>query len=216
IIVGAARLFLGDTSSQALPDYTGIQNDESLTRGFLDSDGEAVAGWTDLGLTTGGVEVTYAPDFGEVEVDQYLDTAYMYKQRQTVTVGTTLAEATLENLIFAWGQNKDTTLLAPADVTDDLPGEEQRVIISGGALGDEPEERALAFIGKAPRTGTTRKERLYYLERVLSVESSAHSLSRSDATTIPVSLRCLPNSDDTSGTVEYGFIVQRTLTAATP
>ena len=205
IIVGAADIYLGDDAGQALPDFTV----GTSARAAFDG---AATGWTHVGLTTGGVEFAYAPDFGEVEVDQYLDVAKMFKQRQTVTVNTTFAEATLENLLFAWGQ-PGRTWSEDTDYIGDAPAEgDEELIIHGGALGDKPVERSLAFVGQAPGEG---RERVYYLGRVLSVESSSHSLSRSEATTIPVSLRCLPSGGgDTSGEVEYGRIIERATTGA--
>lgn len=196
ILVGAAAIFVNSDEDAALPDYGG---GESAADSFLDEDGSSVDGWTSTGYTTGGVEVTYTPDFGEVEVDQLLDAAVMYKQRMTVTVGTTLAEATLENLIFAWGQGDET-----------LNKDTRTLTITAGALGDRPVERQLAFVGQAPvgeATGNQRSERVYHLHRCLNVESSAFSLARADATTIPVSLRCLPNDDG-----QYGIITDRTYT----
>ena len=47
------------------------------------------------------MELTITPDFGEVEVDQLLDSAKIYKQGMQVTLSTTFAEATLENLLYA-------------------------------------------------------------------------------------------------------------------
>lgn len=207
ILVGAADLYFAplEVENETTPGTFDPVDRPAFTAGETARTAfEGDANWDHVGLTSGGVEVTYAPDFGEVEVDQWLDAALMYKQRQTVTVSTTFAEATLENLLFTWGQTADTL-----DAGEEADSQELRV--SAGDLGDEPEERQLAFVGKGPRTGGTRRERVYHLERVLSVESSAHTLSRNDATTIPVSLRCLPQ--DAAGGSDYGVIIQRTLTA---
>ena len=186
ILVGAADIYVGDDAA-TVPTAT----DASLR------DTE----WTDwrhVGLTQGGVEFSYSPDYGEVEVDQWLDVAKMYKQRQSVTVNTTLVEATLENLLFAWGQSEDT--LNAGTLT-----------ISAGALGDKPQERQVAFVGNAPGGANDFTERVFHLNRALSVEASTFSLSRAEATTIPVSLRCLPAS---AAGGDYGTIVDRTWTPA--
>lgn len=201
IIVGAADVFLEN------PEATGPVTFPEAVPGESYSDTlEGDAGFKPVGLTSGGVEFAYAPDFGEVEVDQWLDVAKMFKQRQSVTVNTTFAEATLEHLLFAWGQPTDTLTGTAGDKT---------LKISAGELGDKPEERKLAFVGQAPGhpalSAGERRERVYQLDRVLSVESSTHSLSRAEATLIPVALRCLPAS---AAGGEYGRIIERTFTPA--
>lgn len=191
IIVGAAEVFIETAAAAAAETETAWPTLTENESAFEDFDDDT--NFKHVGLTSGGVEFAYAPDFGEVEVDQWLDVAKMFKQRQSVTVNTTFAEATLENLLFAWGQNPDT--LSGGTLT-----------ISSGELGDKPEERKIAFIGQAPGKN---KERVYELDRALSVESSTFSLSRSEASLIPVSLRCLPAS---AAGGEYGRIIERSTT----
>lgn len=198
IIVGAADVFLGTASAQRPT----LEPNKSAAATYGKT-GTPPTGWRHVGLTQGGVELSYAPDFGEVDVDQYLDVAKMYKQRQTVTVNTTFAEATLENLLFTWGQPAETLVTG---------AENKELTISGGSLGDRPEERKFAFVGPGPSTSAVRKERVYNLDRVLSVEQSTFALSKTEATVVPVSLRCLPASDDTSGEVTYGSILERVIT----
>lgn len=212
ILVGAADLYIAPVGTTSPIGGTGEEGDAGVVddgvrvSDVLNDPADPQAppgGWRHLGLTQGGVEFAYAPDFGEVEVDQWLDAAKMYKQRQTVTVNTTLVEATLENLLLAWGQPESSN---PDDDT---------LYISAGALGDKPVERALTFVGQAPSTDAEpNRERVFSLDRVINVESSTFSLSRTDATTIPVSLRCLPGGG-TAGSQgsEYGLIVDRTITA---
>lgn len=215
IIVGAAAIYASvkDSSDStfygangnvavALPTLTA--NTSALTA--LDAD---TTNWRHLGFTTDGIEFSYEPDYGEVEVDQLLDAAKLFKQGMTATVNTTLAEATLQNLIVAWGQKASSLGAAPAP--DATGGEE--VGIAAGALLDEPIERSLVFVGPAPRSASTNKkrERLYHVRRALNVEASAHSLSKTDATTIPVSLRLLP--DPYYSGKEYGIIRDRQIEA---
>jgi len=208
IIVGAARLFIAERDEDGNPrPLPGFETDPPGT-GFVPGESfqDALAGaehWRDLGYTQGGVEVTYAPAYGAVEVDQLLDDAFLFKQRQTVTVGTTLAEATLENLLIAWGQTTDTLDSTDSNATQTLE-------ISAGELGDEPVERSLAFVGKAtPRADKGTRERIYHLENVLAVESVSTSLSRAEATTIPVTFRCLPSDNGL-----YGRIINRVIGTA--
>jgi hypothetical protein len=210
IIVGAAAFYVSvkDSSdatfynangsvSVALPTLTASTT--AVTA--LDA---ATTAWRHVGFTTDGVEFAYTPDFGEVEVDQLLDAAKMFKQGMTASVNTTLAEATLENLVLAWGQKGSSLAAAPApDAT-----EGQELGIASGALLDEPVERSIVFVGPAPRSATgAKRERVYHLRRALNVEESSHSLAKTDATTIPVSLRLLPDPYFTGK--EYGIIRDR-------
>src|SRR6478609_4808262 len=195
IIVGAAQVWFSvkdslDTSFYPSGQPAGIVlptlTPNVTARGPLNA---ATTTWRNVGFTQEGVEVTIEPDFGEVATDQTLDTPKMYKQGMRVSVNTTLAEATLDNMLVAWGQPGST-----------LTGGSTNLIISAGALGDAPVERSIAFIGPGPGVKT---ERLYYVRRALQVESTAHRLSRNDPTAIPVSFRLLPEFS-ISGSRDYG------------
>jgi hypothetical protein len=215
IIVGAAKVyvsvkdstdstFYGANGNVAVTLPAGLATNTSSEAAF-DAD---TTNWRHVGYTSDGVELTYEPDFGEVEVDQLLDAAKMFKQGMTASVRTSLAEATLDNLVFAWGQKNSSLATAPAP--DATGGRE--LGIAAGALLDEPVERSVAFIGPAPKTATNKKaERVYLARRALNVESSAHSLSKTEATMIPVSLRLLPDPYYTGK--EYGIIRDRQIEA---
>jgi hypothetical protein len=100
IIVGAAALFVHSAGPVTEPGTDGEFPpfvDGTSYKDTLDGD----AGWTNVGFTQNGMELTITPDFGEVEVDQLLDSAKIYKQGMQVTLSTTFAEATLENLLYA-------------------------------------------------------------------------------------------------------------------
>jgi hypothetical protein len=228
VIVGAAAVFTSTVSSLE-SGWNSVALPAAVNGTPFAATLQANAGWRNAGYTSDGVEVTYAPDYGEVEVDQLLDTAKMFKQKQTVTVKTSLAEATLENLVIAWalspsarryggavGTAPDATGQAQdLDIDFDgvaVPTDEEVLGLEAGALGIEPVERQLVFVGGSPRTaGNKKRERIYRLRRSLSVESSAHSLKRNEATMFPVSFRVLPS--EVSG-AEYGTIHDRVVTAA--
>lgn len=206
IIIGAAAVYISKEDSTGTTFYTVADNPgidlPVLTNNVTARTAlEGSNAWRATGYTQEGVEVTYEPDFGEVQVDQSLDTPKMYKQGMRVMLATTFAEATLENLLVAWGQPAST-----------LQNTGSKLVISAGALGDEPVERSVAFVGPAPKGATGQKqERVYAVRRALQVESSAHRLSRSDATVIPVSFRLLPNTN-ASGNSTYGDVTDRVLT----
>lgn len=191
IIVGAAAVFVADE-----PDtVTALPTFQANASAKVALDGSNA--WRNVGFTMEGVEVSYEPDYGDVEVDQLLDSALVFKQSMRVTVNTTFAEATLENLLVVWGQAEDSL---NGDVLN----------IEAGELGDYPLERSVAFVGPGPRTGG-RKERVYHLARAIQTESSSFALRRNEATGLPVSFRLLPDAD--ASPVRYGTIQDRAVTA---
>lgn len=186
IIVGAAQMWVGASDTITEPP-TG--SSVSLT------------GWTPVGFTQEGVELSYEPDYGDVEVDQLLDSARIFKQGMRVMANTTLAEATLENLLVVWGQSGTVT--------------GNSVPIRGGSLGDAPVERSLLFVGPAPYAGTeaspTLQERVYHIRRAVQTESTSFALRRSEPTGLPASFRCLPDAN-ASGGASYGTVTDRAAT----
>ena len=156
---------------------------------------DANVNWRNVGYTQDGFEMSYDPSYGEVEVDQLLDAVLIFKDGQSVSLSTTFAEATLENLLVAWGQASSVPVTTANDKT---------IIVKGGNLGEAPVERTLLAVGAAPRltdSATTYQDRALHTYRVLSVESSAFSMARADAATIPVTFRALPDDNGDYGTI---------------
>jgi hypothetical protein len=202
IIVGAAALFVADstlnTTTNAVPSFVSTESYKST----LSSDPD----YTNVGYTMNGIELQFQPDFGEVQVDQVLDVAKLYKQGMQVNLATTFAEATLENL-----------LLATAGQDSDLAGSKntsggQVLNLSAGDIGECPVERGIVAVG--PGTGDCEDsgnvERVYIAYRALSIENVTVSAKRDEASMFEVSFRLLP--DDLTAT--YGKIVDRTHTAS--
>lgn len=210
IIQGAAELWLA-AGGTALPALTANAPAKGTVSPATGLDGSA--NWLGIGFTSEGVEVEYAPEYTDVEVDQLLDAAVIFKTKQTVTVNTTLAEATLENLLYVWGLKAAALKTTGTVEGGTLATGEKELGIDGGSLNDFPNERSLAFVGSAPRAtnNVVDKERLYMIRRVLQTESSTHGLKRSEATMLPVSFRCLPDPSKTGA--GYGFIRDRKITA---
>lgn len=209
VIVGAARLFIGDHDATAPAPVGGNPGPAAAYATTVVAD---ATDWRDVGYTQDGVELSYEPSFGDVEVDQLLDSARVHKTSMRVTVGTTFAEATLENLLVVWAQGDATlvtgTVPTPAGTATNVNA---TLTILGGALGESPIERQLIAIGNGPENATTGQynERIYHVTRAISVESSSHALRRSDATVFPVSFRLLPA--DSAG-APYGTIRDRVRT----
>lgn len=192
IIVGAARIFIGPSLDPvgAAAAVTALKA-TGTTAQADHMDGQS--GWRNVGFTQDGLEVATDPSFGEVEVDQLLDAARIFKDGMSVTLSTTFAEATLDNLLVAWGQADDS-------LTSSGPARE--IDIESGELGEAPLERGLVAVGNGPEVdGNKYSERTYFAYRVLSVEASTHSLARAEATTIPVTFRALPADNGKYGSI---------------
>ena len=187
IIVGAAALFVfegtGQMKSTDLPTWVnGTKAVETIS---------ADADFRNVGYTSNGLELQYQPDFGEVQVDQQLDVAKLFKQGMQVNLNTTLAEATLENLVLAIAA-KDSDLASGT------------LTLNAGDLGDAPIERGIVAVGPGPQAVPT--ERIYSAYRALSMDSVTISAKRDEASQFEVSFRLLP---DNSGV--YGKIIDRAI-----
>ncbi len=195
IIVGAAQVFVHDglLADADLPAYV----DGTRYADTLDLD----ADFRNIGYTMNGLEIQFQPDFGEVQVDQVLDVAKLFKQGMQVNLNTTFAEATLENLLVATaGSESDLSNVAGNPTLN----------LKAGTLGECPIERGIVAVG--PGTGDCEVgsdlERVYVAYRALSIENVTVSAKRDEATMFEVSFRLLPND---SGS--YGKIVDRTVPA---
>jgi len=201
IIVGAAALFVADTTltPSTLENFV---SSESFKETLADE-----ADYTNVGYTMNGLELQFQPDFGEVQVDQILDVAKLYKQGMQVNLATAFAEATLENLLLALAYN-DNQLSGTSSSKSTSNG--QVLNLSAGEIGECPVERGIVAVG--PGTGDCEDsayvERVYSAYRALSIENVTVSAKRDEASMFEVSFRLLP--EDTSGS--YGKIVDRTWT----
>jgi hypothetical protein len=176
IIVGAAALFtsvgnssnsLGRPTTKTADLSALFTNGVSARQGLLSTGSNT---YREVGYTTTGLEISYEPSYGDVVVDQLLDSARIFKQSLKVMLKTELTEATLENLTFSWGQmdsyyvadtastvtskptlvNNDTTL-----GLSDTPA--ATLNMAAGALGDAPVERVIIAVGQAPaQVGTSK------------------------------------------------------------
>ena len=201
IIVGAAELFTADITLTpgTVPAFVSTESYKTT----LSNSANIAGGIENVGYTSNGIEITFQPDFGEVQVDQILDVAKLYKQGMQVTLATSFAEATLENLLFSI-----------AGQGDDLSGSKttsagRTLNLASGDIGECPVERALIAVG--PGTGdcdeSSSVERVYVAYRALSIENVTVSAKRDTATMFDVTFRLLP--EDSTGS--YGKIIDRTI-----
>jgi len=200
IIVGAAALFIADTTLTPGTLETAVSG-ESFRETLADD-----VTYTNVGYTMNGLELQFQPDFGEVQVDQLLDVAKLYKQGMQVNLATAFAEATLENLLLSLAYG-DAQLSGSKSTSTG-----QALNLSAGEIGECPVERGIVAVG--PGTGDCAEsayiERVYSAYRALSIENVTVSAKRDEASMFEVSFRLLP--EDASGS--YGKIVDRTWTPA--
>jgi hypothetical protein len=226
IIVGAAALFTYEAGplGQANGSISDLAAEEQLPALVEDvtyretltthtTGSPAVYPFRNVGYTMNGLEIAFQPDFGEVQVDQVLDVAKLYKQGMQVNLNTTFAESTLENLLFALAGSSDDNYTGGASESGVTNGrwEGQNVLdLSAGDIGECPVERGLVAVG--PGTGdcaaSEQIERIYVAYRALSIDNVTVSAKRDEATMFEVSFRLLPNDD-----ASYGKIVDRTIPA---
>jgi hypothetical protein len=197
IIVGAAALFTYENGLLTDGDLPAYVEDVSYKTTLSDD-----ADYRNVGYTMNGLEIVFQPDFGEVQVDQVLDVAKLYKQGMQVNLNTAFAEATLENLLFALAAKDEDLTTVAGNPTMNL---------SAGDIGECPVERGLVAVG--PGTGdcaaSDEIERIYVAYRALSIESVTVGAKRDEATMFEVSFRLLPNDS-----ASYGKIVDRTIPAS--
>ena len=210
IIVGAAALFIADspleyisgTGASAIYSFTGTGTSSlpafSATSSYKDTLADS-ADWSSVGYTMNGLELQFQPDFGEVQVDQLLDVAKLYKQGMQVSMVTGFAEATLDNLV---------TAIAAKEADKGFGG--ARLNLSSGEIGDVPVERALVAVGPGSgdplATGNAAVERIYVANRALSIENVSVSAKRDTPSMFEVTFRLLSASNGS-----YGKIVDRTV-----
>ena len=222
ILVGAARIYISKGDSldntnlleKSMPAFQTQKVETYMT-------GTGATKWRDVGFTSEGLEVSYEPTYGEVEVDQLLDSARIFKTQLRVMLRTSMNEGTLENVSVAFGQrsgSRGSTVLSSAksataiinnySASGTVAQSPEALNIEGGKLGEAPVERALVAVGSAPTTlSTTNAERVYLARRVLSMETVTHSLRRNEASVYPVTFRCLPDPEFAGA--EYGEVLDR-------
>ena len=221
IIVGAAQVFIsvGDSTANTT-NYKKVMPtfNSGTAADYLDTQ---QSDWRNAGYTSEGFEISYEPTYGEVEVDQLLDSARIFKTQLRVMLRTSMSEGTLQNVRTAFGQSNDSqvnsvytnalgSVAAAAAYGGTLNSTQGNVLrLAAGALGEAPVERSLIAVGPGPTNidNPVKTERVYLARRVLSMETVSHALRRNEATVYPVTFRCLP--DDAFAGAEYGEILDR-------
>lgn len=124
-------------------------------------------GWTDVGGTKDGLELTIADEYGVLDVDQEIHEMGRRRIKRVVTAKTSLAEATLANLAIAIANSAPVTNVMEGDI---------------GVAAFAPAYQALLIDGIAPG-GFKRR---IILRRTLPTDSVGVAYKKDGQTLIPV------------------------------
>jgi hypothetical protein len=133
----------------------------------------AASAWTDIGGTTEGSKLSLKIDYSMMEVDQLIDIPGTRAQKREITVETSMAEPTLENLHYA---------LNGGTISTGSGWKAFEPIDSDAAT--QPTYSALLIHGW---TGTLR--RMVILRRVLSVEGTETEYKKDGMTVYKVKIQ---------------------------
>ena len=128
---------------------------------------QPATGWTDVGGTKDGVELTIADEYAVLDVDQLIYEVARKRTKRVVTVKTSLAEATLANLALAIANTAPTANVLTAD---------------DGLAAFSPAYQALLIDGIAP--GGFRRRII--LRKTLPTDSGGMAYKKDGQTLLPV------------------------------
>lgn len=135
LVMGVGSLYVADFGATE-PAPT------ELNTAPLDTD------WRDVGYTQDGVTFTFVQEYEELTVDQIVDIPGSRLTRRTATIGTNLAEPTLENLNLALNGAGTITEGATAGDPDEWELNSDQ--------GNVPNYRAIMFDGFGPNGNRRR------------------------------------------------------------
>lgn len=132
--------------------------------------------YTDLGGTQGGVQLTIAQEYKELEVDQVVDVPGRRLTKRDVMIKTNLAEPTLANLaLILNGGTSSTGGTAGTSYAAYDPAMD--------TAATQPTYTSTLFDGYAPNN----KPRRVIVRKVLSIDSVGAAYKKDDQTVFPVS-----------------------------
>lgn len=142
---------------------------------------DAITGWNELGATKTGIQITVNNAEETFDVDQIFGDLDSRPTNWEVSVGTALAEMTVERLSIAW-EGSDVT-------TDVVPQPDEKEV--GFGLPDSYLQRRLAVLFKRPND----KIRGYLFRKVQRTpqESTVTHAKTGEQISVPVRFRCIPD-----------------------
>lgn len=201
-VQGAGRILIAPIS-QAYPD--GIEDLLVLDAGATQYD--PVTGWSDVGFTKTGINITRNNAEEEFDVDQIRGSIRRRPTNWEMSVGTQLAEATLETFALAWELPYNTTTNVPdiTAVTKTTPQLNERHI--GLSAPTTYQERRVAVVFQFP-DGIIRAwvfRRAYH-----APQESGFTLNKTgEQVSLPVRWNCMADPDAPEAT-QFGEIMEQT------
>jgi hypothetical protein len=191
-IRGAARIMVAPITQ---PRPTKISDVIALASASGVNLYDAASGWTDLGATKTGVQVTINNAEEAFDIDQVLGDIASQPTSWDVSVGTQLAEMTPERLQVAWEGSAITLDTAPT------PDEEE----IGFGQPSSYTQRRLAVLFQRPN-GFIRAYLFWKVQR-MPQESSVTHAKTGEQISVPVRFKCL--ADTTVTDVYKRFFIIR-------
>lgn len=158
----------------------------------------AMSGWTDLGATKDGISITFNASGEEaIDVDQVYGDIDAFPNGWTMEVATSLAEATLDRLAFAWEQITVVTLAKAG-------GNEKQTNFGTPQFYTK---RKLAVLFQRP-TGKIRMFVFVKAQR-MPQDSTLNFAKTGPQQTIPMRFRCLPDLSISEPTQRFAFVTDQ-------
>jgi len=190
LVKGAGRIMYA-ADSQAKPTKIG---DVINTTTYA-----AQSGWSDLGATREGIQITVNNTESGFDVDQVAGLLLTTPENWECSVTTNLAEVTLENMVIAW---EGATVTVDNGVT---PSEKE----TGFAGATSYTERRLAVLFKKPASSAPQALVGYFFHRAVRApqEGTLNFQKGGDAMVIPVRWNILADATETDPLKAF-FIVR--------
>lgn len=131
--------------------------------------------WTDVGGTTGGVQININQTFATLAVDQIVDTPGRRLTARDVQVQTTLAETTLANLSTALNGSSASSAAGYSAIDP---------VIDSSAV--TPGYIAILIDGQAPGSASGAFRRRTIVRKVLSIDNTSQQHAKDTQNGIPV------------------------------
>ena len=207
---GSARIIISDVDLSPVPskfsDVIIITTPSKTTSTY-----SLATGYVDVGATDGGVSVTRGFDKNEWTVDQILWPIDEWITQWKMKLTTSLAEASLENLEYAWDAEIDTSYTSTEDP-------EVKLLKIGA--NDTVTMRRLCFQvdkrrGKFGGTTDYTYMRLYVFRQAKYDGSDvAHEYKKGEKTLLPISFTLF--ADSTQTWQEFGIVLDQSYWTFTP
>jgi hypothetical protein len=132
-------------------------------------------GWTDVGGTTGGVQLSLMQEYSELDVDQLVDVPARRMTKRDISLKTSMAEPTLENLAVA---------LNVAGTVDSAISGIKKLSPPTASSAIQPSYAAAILDGFAPN----QKRRRVVVRKVLSTAGAEFAYEKAGQTVMAVTL----------------------------